>query len=724
MKDGFTSFRICRSREEWLQALSVPPDWEHASVIPLPPELDESTLERLNAVARGLADRGARACPVDAVIAVGTRGRTAAAFFAWLTESPILNAEPGDLALNSIERLCGNKSNVLISCDKDFDAFGLTEISSTLGKLKVNFGFIYAYDMESALIAAFKAAFEPNSSKRANYLINAMSRLDIDKTFGALHVAGGTGLTADRMHELLVYPAHIKTIVAHGNGFDYNLGKAVLCCISGTIPVLNDPMLFSCFQNGECVKSAQHRVGVDLIQSDVLLMATCWGVFDGAVGLDYARTAYARLITGSGVWSLIATATAWTAAPQDWLRIQHALSESRTQGEATRRLNQILDPLHATFLLFGNPLANLQTTPNNRVCFEMDGPDDIHELTSGFQLLRIKPGPQSPYAIYVVKGEQGSASGHAEFAKAEDVADGTLLAFSENTLTLESAPVHRMGPRPGMETYARLCRNVAMVERLLPAFEGFQDKSRLAQRIATLKHQSSTLGRWLENRETGNGYALFEEEYGGIAALHEEWLSAAQSVISEWLAWSTEGPAARFVVDVWRQEFRRVLVAEGPRCEVCRKPTRNQIYVPLIEPLPERTLTLCRICSTKSDLPSTFELSINVPKIIDEGNRYRVSASLENGSHHSTLLGSAMYLMTANRVWPECVWQRKAVWMKEQETLELDCAIPKPEARTPAAHWFVILGLFDGAPFTHCTKVHISGDTKPGTSLLATSALS
>lgn len=725
MKDGFTSFRIVPSREQWLRALAVPPDWKRTVVIPLPPDLNETNLERLNAVAQDLADRGgATICPVDAVISVGTRGKMAADFFSWLTGSPHLPAELGERSLGSIQRHCSDKSNVLISCDKDFAAFGLTEISSALGKLKVNFGYIYAFDTESALIAAFKAAFEPDSSERANYLINAMSRLNIDEDFGELHVAAGASITAERMQELLVRRAHFKVIFSHGNGFDYNLGKAVLCCIPGTIPVLNDPLLFSCFQTGECTRSGQQRVGVDVIQSEVLLMATCWGVLDGSIGLDYARTAYGRLIAGSGVWSLMATATAWTAAPHDWLRIQHVLSNSPTLGEATRRLNHELDSVHATFLLFGNPRVTLKTIPNGKACVEIHEANEIRDLPSGFRMLQVKASSQSDFAVYIVRSEAGSASGHADFATSAHLPRGTLAAFSETTLTIQTAPVQRLGPRPGMKTYARLCHNIAIVERLLPGLLQSQDQSLLAQRIATLSRRSVMLGRWMENRETENGIVLFEEEYGGLIALHDEWLSVAQGVVSEWLAWSTGQPAARFIMDVWRSEFRQVKVAEGPRCQVCAKPTRNQLYASLAFALPERTLSLCRICSTKSDFPSAFHLSIDMRKIIEREDQFEVLASLVNGCDDPALMAAAIFLMSANRVWPACVWQQEATWIKQRETMELNCTIPKPEGMVPGAHWIVILGLFDGAPFTHCTKVHFLRDAEPGTSLLPPSAFS
>lgn len=716
MRDWLLTFRVCSSWDEWLQALSVHRDTDEQAplTIPLPPKVDRSCIEHLEKAARVLVERGgAQICPVDAIISVGDRGETAARLFAWLTGSPVLYPETGDGVLDSIVDLCAGKSNVLISCDKDFDRFGLSEFSSALGKHNVNFGFIYPYDTESAVIAAFKAALDPYpSDSAANCLINPLSWLNVDRVFEDLHLAAGATITAERMQEILALPAHIKMIIAHGNGFDYNLGQTVLCCIDGAIPLIHDPMLFPCFQTGVCLRPTQSRFAMNHIRADFLLMATCWGVLDGATGLDYARTAYSPLVAGSGVWALMTTASPWTSAPQDWLRIHNALSKSHTQGEAARRLNQLVDPLHATFLLFGNPCARLRATPYRRLQLNMNVnvPYPAQELLPGFQLLRIEPSVLSHYAAYVPKGEHDSLLGRAEFAKADESADDTLIAFCETRLTLEYAPVEGLGPRPGMETYAHLTRNVGMVEHLLPAFGQRPDELTLAGRITNLKRQSLALGRFLENRETGNGHMLFEEEFASIAAIHGEWLSSAQSVTSTWLTWSTKGPAAGFIVDIWRPEFRQTSVAEGPRCDVCRKLTRNQIYTCLTAPLPERTLTLCRLCSTKSDMPSIFELSIDIQKIIHEKNWFHVYASLGNESDHPGLLCSAMFFMSAYRVWPECISLQSATWMGIQETAQLDFAIPKPEPTTPGAHWFVMIGLFDGAPFTHCTQIRIPGE--------------
>jgi hypothetical protein len=713
MRDWLLTLRVCSSWDEWLQALSVRRDTDEQDslTLPLPPQVDRSCIEHVKKAISILGERGgAHICPVDAVISVGERGETAARLFAWLTGSPVLYPETGDGALDNIVDLCTGKSNVLISCDKDFNQFGLSELSSTLGKLNVNFGFIYPYDTESAVIAAFKAAHDPYPTDSvANYLINPLSWLEVDRVFDNLHLAIGATITTDRMQEILALPANIKMIVAHGNGFDYNLGQTVLCCIDGAIPVIHNPMLFPCFQTGVCLRSSQSRFSMNHIQADFLLMATCWGVFDGAE-LDYTRTAFSPLVVGSSVWALMTTAGPWTSAPQDWLRIHNALSHSYTHGEAARRLNHLVDPLHATFFLFGNPCAKLCAAPYRRLQLNMsvNVPSPTPELLPGFQLLQIEPSVLSNYAAYVPEGDLNSQLGRAEFAKAEASADGTLIAFCDTRLTIAHAPVEELGPRPGMETYARLTRNVGMVEHLLPAFGQGTNEMTLAGSIANLKRKSVALGRFLENREIGNGHMLLKEEFASIAAIHNEWLSCAQSITSTWLTWSTKGPAAGFIVDIWRPEFRQTSVAEGPRCDVCRKSTRNQFYTCLTTPLPERTLTLCRICSTKSDKPSSFELSIDFQQIIYEKNCFYVYASLGNESDHPSLLCSAMFLMSAYHVWPECISLQSAAWMSIKETAQLDFAIPKPEFTTPGAHWFVMIGLFDGAPFTHCTQIHIS----------------
>jgi hypothetical protein len=223
------------------------------------------------------------------------------------------------------------------------------------------------------------------------------------------------------------------------------------------------------------------------------------------------------------------------------------------------------------------------------------------------------------------------------------------------------------------------------------------------------------LGQWLQNRRAGNGHVLFEQELRGVAALHDEWLSVAQLVTGTWLRWCTKGPAAQFVVDAWRPAFRRTSVADGPQCDVCGKSTRSQTYTCVAGSLPERTLTLCRICSTKSDLPSKFELSISLREIVHAGEWFRVLGTLENRSDSPALLSTAMFFMAANRVWPESVAQQEPVWIRAQQTLRLD--LPTPQSIIQGDHWFVVIGLFDCAPFTYCTKVQITQNSGQETSL-------
>jgi hypothetical protein len=696
-------FSISSTAEEWTTATSN--GWNKNQPLPLPPGLSETEHRHIQWVAKTLAARHACPCPVDIAVGIGPLGEISVRLFALITGTPVVVLSP-DGGVEALVALAAGYGDVLVCAELGQAWLHPTDLSAKSYATGARLGFVCPYNVLTAVVGALKAALVAPASKEVETIVlDGRSREPVDYTWGRLTLTFANSVTMDRVRELLERPCHIKVIAAHGNAYDYSLGPAVLCGIEGPVPQLEDAALFPCFQTGTCLRGDDKRVHVGSIRGDVLFVAACWGFLDGAEGVDLGRTAMATWLRGPDVGAVVATAVPWTSLAGDCLRLLASVHGAPSLGDATRRLNTSLDPGCSAFVLFGNPRAPLGVT----------GVSTTSLALSRDELVRLPPLPAGVHLIEAseVDGRlclDGDAPGAwigVVGVHLDDERRAVLVANSHPVVPMLLADRGR-GPRPTREAYARLAHHVVFSARIEPLFVQEGSGSSLAPQL--LAHARSTMQvvDALADQQVGETWLLTPRQRGVLEYLDDGWLQLAAAFVERYVSWCTGAVGARFLLNEWQQDYRRAFSEVGSVCDVCHLPTRLHCYHALDGVLPGRHLRLCRLCSTKSDLPADFALEVRVLEIVDNDDELGFTGELVNPTPGAVLVAPAMFFMSAYRTWAASAATFPPQWLGSGEALPLAYRTTVPEDFVPGDHWFVVVGMVDGAPFTWCTRARIT----------------
>lgn len=674
--------------------------------LPLPPGLSELEQRHFEQVARAWAiRRDVRPCPVDIVVGIGPLGEISARLFGLITGTPVVAPSP-DGGVEAMVALAVEHGDVLVCVDLGQTWLYPTDLSAKTYATGARLGFVCSYDVLTAVVGALKAALvAPESEEVETIVLDGRSRDPVDHTWGQLTLTHASSVTIDRVRELLARPCHIKVIAAHGNGYDYSLGPAVLCGVEGPVPQLDDAALFSCFQTGTCLRGDNKRVHVGSIRGDVLFIAACWGFLDGAQGVDLGRTAVSAWLRGPDIGAVIMTAVPWTSLAGDCLRLLASVEGAPSLGDATRRLNTSLDAGCSAFVLLGNPRAPLGATGIATTSLA-PSPDDLVRL------------PQLPAGVHLIKASEvdGRVSLDTEAPEAwigvvgvqlDDERRAVLVANSHPAVPTLLADSGR-GPRPTREAYARLAHHVVLSAQVEPGFVQEGGGASLAPEL--LAHARSTVQvvDALADQQVGETWLLTPRQRGVLEYLDDGWVQLAGAFAERYVSWCTGAAAARFLPNEWRRDYRQAFAEVGPICDVCHLPTRLHGYHALDGVLPERHLRLCRLCSTKSDLPADFALEVLVGEIVDDDDELVFTGELVNSTAQAVLVAPAMFFMSAYQTWAASAETFPPRWLGSGEALPLSYRTTVPEDLVPGDHWFVVVGIVDGAPFTWCTRARIT----------------
>jgi len=102
---------------------------------------------------------GARAQPVETILAAGPFGPVAARLFAHLTGAAPPRATPARSVRTPARRCAMTGSSLLICTDPTLGEGGLNRLADAIGGTPLTPGLIYAVDLDSAVMLAVKAAF-------------------------------------------------------------------------------------------------------------------------------------------------------------------------------------------------------------------------------------------------------------------------------------------------------------------------------------------------------------------------------------------------------------------------------------------------------------------------------------------------------------------------------------------------------------------------------------
>lgn len=697
-------FSISSTAEAWTTATSGV--WNMDQPLPLPPGLSEPEHRHIERVVRSwAARRDVRPCPVDIVVGIGHLGEISARFFGLITGTSVVAPSP-DGGLEAVLALTEKHGDILVCVDLGQTWLYPTDLSAKAYATGARLGFVCSYDLLTAVIGALKAALvAPGTEEVETIVLDDRSRDPVDYTWGRLTLTHASGVSIDRIRELLVRPCHVKVIAAHGNGYDYSLGPAVLCSIEGPVPKLEDAALFPCFQAGTCFRGNDKRVHVGSIRADVLFIAACWGFLDGAQEVDLRRTAVSAWLREPDVGAVITTAVPWTSLTGDCLRLLASVEGAPSLGDATRRLNTSLDAGCSAFVLLGNPRAPFGTT----------GVGTMSLLPSPEGLVRL---PQLPAGVHLIESSEvdGRVSLDAEAPEAWIGVVGVQLNDERRAVVVaNSHPVvptllgdRGRGPRPTRQAYARLAYHVGLSTRVEPIFVQKGCGASLAPQIIAHARSTVQVVDALADQQVGKTWLLTSQQRMALEYLDDGWMQLAGAFAERYVSWCTGAAAAQFLSNEWRRDYRKVFAEVGSICDVCHLPTRLHGYQALDGVLPARHLRLCRLCSTKSDLPADFDLEFRVSEIVDNDDELCFTGELVNPTSRVVLVAPAMFFMSAYRTWAASTATFPPRWLGSGEALPLAYRTTVPDDLVPGDHWFVVVGIVDGAPFTWSTRARIT----------------
>ncbi len=697
-----------RSMRDWRHRTATPVEpGTDRTTIPLPPGTSERLPERLNTLLNRLQRvGGARVRPVEVIFGAGPFGSVAARLFAHLTGVVPPRASPTNSLAARVSRRVQSGSSLVICADHSLGEGGLNRLALAMRGARRAPGLIYAVDLDSAVMQAVKAAFPPAIPPKGDtWLVDSVTRSSSDLSVPGWRASPSHLLNPKEIGAALRNTAlPTKAMFTHGNGFDFDLGKAVLCGFAtDVIPRANSPAMFPCLHTGACLRGGQTRLHPRDLEAEVLILASCLGVLDAPAELDLRMTAFAGLALSPDIRSIITTAHYWVAAPEAGLRLLEAVACAQTLGELVTRLNTGLDPFaRSAFLLFGNPEA-----PSPRqadlMTWQVDSEALQGESTLAPGLHQIAGPADGPRRRLVVLGNE-LTSPRVRFATAAQRSD-TMLILNAEPVSLRAEHLDH-APASADRTQARAQAFLRFCDQLLPASADAEAMRQLRSEAWDLLNRARALERAMEERRFGTLEVVTTPEYTLLHALDTDSDRLCYALVEQYCEWSVGSSMARFLVSAWRSGHRQERITLGNVCPVCRAPLREHVYS-AFDSEGDRRLVLCSSCSTVADMPDGRALTVEICGYQDQHDRFELTTRFTHGEPCDAQICAAVFLMSRYEVWPESASPVQLRRLVPGDTWTMRSTLSKPSSPLLGEHWFVLIGVFEGVPFTASRKVLI-----------------
>lgn len=701
-------FESVRSMREWRRRTARPAEpGTNRTTIPLPPGISERLPQRLDTfLGRFRRVGGARACPVEAVLGAGPFGLVAARLFAHLTGAAPPRAAPVHALEARVARRAQSGLSLVICADPSLGEGGLNRLALAMrGALRAP-GMIYAVDIDSAVMQAVKAAYTPAKPPNGDtWLVDTVTRGWSDLSAPGWRATPAHLLTANQIGAALRNVAlPIKAVLTHGNGFDFDLGEAVMCGFAtDVIPRSASPAMFSCLHTGACLRVQQTRLHPGDLDAEVLILASCTGVLDAPAEVDLSVTAFAGFAASPDVRSIITTAHYWVAAPEAGLRLLEAVAGSQSLGELVVRLNTGLDPFaRSAFLLFGNPEA-----PAPRPADLKTRRLDSEALQAGLILapgLHRIAGPADGARRCLIVLGGGSDPPRVRFATAAEPSDALLIFNSEPVYLLEEHP--EQAPALADQTLARAQAFLRFCDQLLPTLADPEVVHQRRAEASDLIDRARSLERATEEHRAGTLQVATTQERALLHMLDADSDQLSRALVKHFRDWSVGGPMARFLVSVWRSVHRQVRLISGRACPTCQAPLREPVYDAL-DGHGGRRLVFCPSCSTVADIPHERTLTVTIRSYQLHADQIDLAAEIACEEHCQVQICAAAFLMSRYEVWTESAGPVQLRRPTPGDTWFMSATLEKPNSPLLGEHWLVLVGLIDGVPFTAARKVLI-----------------
>lgn len=696
------------SMREWRRRTETPADpGADRMIIPLPPGISERLPERLDTLLGRLRRvGGARACPVEAILGAGPFGAVAARLFAHLTGAAPPRASPASALGARVARRAQSGSSLMVCADPSLGEGGLNRLAFALRRAPRAPGLIYAVDIDGAVMQAVKAAFTPATPLGGDtLLVDAMTRGSSALSAPGWHATSPRLLSIDQIGPALRSTAlPIKAVLTHGNGFDFDLGEAVLCgFVNDVIPRADSLAMFPCLHTGTCLRVKQTRLHPGDLDAEVLILASCLGVLDAPAEVDLSVTVFAQLAAGPDVRSIITTIHYWVAAPEAGLRLLEAVAGTQTLGELVVRLNSNLDPFaRSAFLLFGNP--------------EAPAPGPAHLNTKRLDAEALQAGSRLAPGLYRIAGPADEARRcilvlgdgldppQVRVANSAEQSEA-LLIFNAEPVTLREEHPDR-APALADRIHARAKALLKFCDQLLPTLADANAALQRRAEALDLLNRARALATAMEERRAGTLEVVTIQECGLLHALDANSDRLCGALVEHYRDWSVGGPMARFLMSVWRSVYRQRRLIFGRACPACQTPLREPVY-DAIDGDGGRRLAFCSSCSTVADMPDDQALTVTIRSYREHPDSFELAAEIAHEGPYEARICTAAFLMSRYKVRLETAGPVQLRRLVPGDTCIMTSTLRKSGSSSLGEHWFVLIGLIDGVPFTAARRVLI-----------------
>lgn len=700
-------FERSASFGDWRERTATPAPQCDVTCVPLPPGCTPHLEARLNSLVCRLrtTDR-VDSCSVETVIGIGTFGEIAARLFTYLTDSSLYLLEKPYGFTTQLNKFGNQCSSLLVCLDTELGSGALNAASLALQGAGARIGFVYANDVDSAVLYAFKASFPlPDRDNDSFLLIDSMTRSTRNISLPGWRSISTSDLEAAHAASLLSDPTStMKGILTHGNGFDYQLGEAVLCGLeTEEIPHLNHPAMFPCFHTGKCLRTKQTRILPQELIANVLILASCLGVMDGPPGIDISSTAFHALMRGANVWSMINTAHYWVASPEVGLQMLAAVGSSDTLGSLVHCLDKVLDPLASSaFLLFGNPNATITQRPLAQIKIDSKILSVGISLSPGLYRLYTEQDACPPIILVTGTADKEPVMRVSRDTDSKRSDSIILMAGSELCLKIPTAKKSALGIAE-IEATAQGLLHFAEQFLLELTTRDIADNYRAFS--FTLRNNSRALARAFRERGPEGIVILTNDEAVLLQLLYTDLSRLGNDLTVTYRDWCIGENKPRFLLSVWQAHYEQVAVEFGKSCTQCGAPMREHIYKGLNPVSGDRRISHCPLCSLRSDLPLGLPLTLTVKGLDEDIDHFNLRVSVTQNGLKTMQLSSAAFLMSGYAVWRESASEVKIGYRNSGESWDLQMKIMKPPETLIGDHWFVLIGLADGTPYAVAHKV-------------------
>ena len=110
-------------------------------------------------------------------------------------------------------------------------------------------------------------------------------------------------------------------------------------------------------------------------------------------------------------------------------------------------------------------------------------------------------------------------------------------------------------------------------------------------------------------------------------------------------------------------------------------------------------------CSLIADMPADQPVTVDIARPVEREDAFEITVAIRQRGPGESQIAAAAFLMSGYEVWPESAGPVEVKRLAPEDTWTFATALKKPPQALEGEHWFVVVGLIDGVPFTRTRRV-------------------